>query len=105
MSTATNSTTLSNSAAAIGVRNRLARDLDELTRAAAGAGTLAADDAGHLFDLSCHLTETLTALTTADLPRLPGGATRPTPPRGSAMKRRALTHPAGLRRRPRGFGA
>jgi hypothetical protein len=47
------------------VRNRLARDLDELARAAAGALTPQADDAGHLFDLSINLSQALTALTTA----------------------------------------
>jgi hypothetical protein len=66
MSTATtNSTILSNAAAAVAVRNRLARDLDELTRATAGANTLPADDNGVLFDLSINLSQALTALTTA----------------------------------------
>jgi hypothetical protein len=62
MSTNHNHTTLSNAAAAIGVRNRLSRDLEELQRAAAGAMTLEADDAGHLFDAGCHLRQALQAL-------------------------------------------
>ena len=57
-----NSTTLSNAAAAIGVRNRLQKDLTELQKAAAGAMTLAADDDGHLFDMGCHLRQALEAL-------------------------------------------
>jgi hypothetical protein len=65
MSTMTNSTTLSPAAAAIGVRNRLQKDLDELQRAAAGAGTLAADDAGHLFDMTVNLSAAIQALTSA----------------------------------------
>ena len=65
MSTANHSTTLSPIATAVAVRNRLSRDLDELTRAAAGANTLPADDNGVLFDLSINLTQALTALTTA----------------------------------------
>jgi hypothetical protein len=59
------STSLPLSAAAVAVRNRLSRDLDELTRAAAGANTLPADDAGVLFYLSINLSQALTALTTA----------------------------------------
>jgi hypothetical protein len=65
MSTATNCSTLSPAATAVAVRNRLRRDLEELTRAAAGANTLPADDNGVLFDLSINLTQALTALTTA----------------------------------------
>jgi hypothetical protein len=61
----TNFITLSPAATAVAVKNRLQRDLDELTRAAAGANTLPADDNGVLFDLSINLTQALTALTTA----------------------------------------
>ena len=62
MSTAT---ILPPAANAIAVKNRLSRDLDDLTRAAAGAGTLPADDAGVSFDLACHLSEATKALTAA----------------------------------------
>jgi hypothetical protein len=73
-----NHTTFSPAASAVAVRNRLQRDLDELTRAAAGANTLPADDAGVMFDLSINLSQALTALTTAiaDVERYIGDAQR-----------------------------
>src|SRR5690349_7448675 len=84
MSTAT-SLSLSSAAAAIGVKNRLSRDLDELKRAAAGAGTLPIDDAGNLFDLSVSLHQAVQALTAAisDCDRYIA-ATRPAPKGGFA---------------------
>jgi len=60
-----NSTTLSPAAQALGVKNRLSRDLDELQKAAAGAMTLAPDADGHLFDLGCHLHGALQSLENA----------------------------------------
>lgn len=59
MSTTANSTTI---ISAIGARNRLQRNLDELTRAAAGANTLPADDNGVLFDLAIKLNQALNVL-------------------------------------------
>jgi flagellar hook-basal body complex protein FliE len=53
---------LSNAAAAIGVKNRLQKDLDELQRAAKGAATLQADDAGHLLDVAIALDQAILAL-------------------------------------------
>src|SRR5262245_128256 len=41
--------------AAIGIINRLERDLAELTKAAAAAGTLPTDQDEQLFDAACHL--------------------------------------------------
>ena len=55
-------TQISTSAAAVAVRNRLARDLDELQRAAAGADQLPADDAGVSFDFACNLSAAVKAL-------------------------------------------
>jgi hypothetical protein len=60
-----NSTTLSPAAAAVAVKARLSRDLDELKRAAAGAATLPADDQGLLLDLSVSLHQATQALTNA----------------------------------------
>ena len=47
---------------AVAVKNRLSRDLDELTRAAAAAATLPADDAGTLLDLTINLHQATQAL-------------------------------------------
>lgn len=51
-------------AAAVAVRNRLSRDLDELKRAAAGANTLPASEAVSL-DLACNLSAATNALAAA----------------------------------------
>ena len=59
----TNSNTLSPVAAAVAVRNRLCRDLDELKRAAAGANTLPAADMS--LDIAVSLDESIKALANA----------------------------------------
>jgi len=56
---------ISSAANAVAVKNRLSRDLDELQRAAAGAATLPADDAGVLFDLTVNLHQATEALAQA----------------------------------------
>ena len=58
------STILTPAAAAVAVKNRLSRDLDELRRAAAGAGTLPADEAVSL-DLTLNLSSATKALQAA----------------------------------------
>lgn len=62
MSTSSNSTTI---ISAIGARNRLAKDLDELRRATAAANTLPADDNGLSFDLAVRLSEAAKSLASA----------------------------------------
>lgn len=65
MSTTAYPTTLSDKAQAVAIRNRLQRDLAELTNAAKGADRLIADEEGKIFDVVCHLSGSLDALRSA----------------------------------------
>jgi len=90
-------TILSSSAAAVAVKARLSRDLDELKRAAAGAGTLPCDDQGMLFDLSVSLHQAVQALKTAiaNCDRYIS-ATRPAPALDRAAKLQAAAEATAL---------